>query len=259
MSIALMTEAWKSSIASGPKMVLLSLCDNANDQGECYPSISTIAERCSMSERAVQGHISSLQKMHIVRRVQRSGRSTIYHIDPRRICTPAESAPPQTLHPTPAESAPPPPQNLHPTPAESAPITVNEPSIEPSLNRHKTLPRPDDVSESVWADFLLIRKSKKSVLTKTALDGMRSEAEKAGLSMDQALAMCCTRGWQSFKAEWVKPDNKAINPADIARVTVAGTKDPDPALVKIIQGNAKAVPPPEYIRKRMSQLLKGRA
>jgi hypothetical protein len=105
----------------------------------------------------------------------------------------------------------------------------------------------------------LIRKSKKSVLTKTALDGMRSEAEKAGLSMDQALAMCCTRGWQSFKAEWVKPDNKAINPADIARVTVAGTKDPDPALVKIIQGNAKAVPPPEYIRKRMSQLLKGRA
>jgi hypothetical protein len=55
----------------------------------------------------------------------------------------------------------------------------------------------------------LIRKSKKSVLTKTALDGMRSEAEKAGLSMDQALAMCCTRGWQSFKAEWVKPDDKA--------------------------------------------------
>jgi hypothetical protein len=54
----------------------------------------------------------------------------------------------------------------------------------------------------------LIRKSKKSVLTKTALDGMRSEAEKAGLSMDQALAMCCTRGWQSFKAEWVKPDDK---------------------------------------------------
>ena len=209
MSIALMTEAWKSPIASGPKMVLLSLCDNANDQGECYPSISTIAERCSMSERAVQGHISLLQNARIIRRVQRSGRSTIYHIDPRRICTPAESAPPQNLHPTPAESAPPPPQNLHPTPAESAPITVNEPSLEPSLNRHKTLSRPDDVSESVWSDFLLIRKSRKAVLTKTALSGIRSEAEKAGLSLEQALAVCCTRGWQSFKADWAKPDDKA--------------------------------------------------
>jgi hypothetical protein len=204
-----MTIAWKSGIASGTKMVLLSLCDNANDQGECYPSISMVAKRCSMAERTVQGHIAELQKMRIVRRVERSGRSTIYHIDPRKICTPAESAPPQNLHPTPAESAPLPPQNLHPTPAESAPITVKEPSIEPSLNRNKTLPRPDDISESVWADFLLIRKSKKSALTETALAGMRTEAEKAGITMDQALAMCCTRGWQSFKADWVKPEDKA--------------------------------------------------
>ena len=46
-------------------------------------------------------------------------------------------APPQSLHPpssnphsthTPAESAP--PQDLHPTPAESAPITTNEPSLK---------------------------------------------------------------------------------------------------------------------------------
>jgi hypothetical protein len=91
-----------------------------------------------------------------------------------------------------------------------APITVKEPSIEPSLNRNKTLPRPDDVSESVWSDFLLIRKTKKSALTETALAGIRAEAEKAGMTMDQTLAMCCTRGWQSFKADWVKPDDKAV-------------------------------------------------
>jgi hypothetical protein len=80
---------------------------------------------------------------------------------------------------------------------------------QPSPNRHKTLSRPDDVSESVWSDFLLIRKSRKAVLTKTALSGIRSEAEKAGLSLEQALAVCCTRGWQSFKADWAKPDDKA--------------------------------------------------
>ena len=204
-----MTLAWKSDIASGPKMVLLSLCDNANDQGECYPSIATIAERCSMGERTVQRHISELAKMKAVRAVERTGRSTVYHINPRQFGTPANLAPPPDCHPTPANLASPPPPIWHPTPANLAPITVKEPSLEPSLNRNKTLPRPDDVSESVWSDFLLIRKSKKSALTETALAGIRAEAEKAGMTMDQALAMCCTRGWQSFKADWVKPDDKA--------------------------------------------------
>lgn len=46
-------------------------------------------------------------------------------------------------------------------------------------------------------------------MTETALVGIRVEAEKACLTMEQALAMCCTRGWQSFKADWAKPDDKA--------------------------------------------------
>lgn len=203
MSIALMTEAWKAEMPSGRKFVLISLCDNANDQGECFPSIAMIAKRCSMGERTVQGHITDLEKQGVLRRIERAGRSTIYHIDPRRICTPADFAPPQISHPTPAESAPPPPQNLHPTPADFAPITIKEPSIEPKGNRHKTLERPEDVSPQVWADFLEIRKAKRSALTSTALVGIRSEAAKVGMSLEDALTMCCVRGWQGFKAAWV--------------------------------------------------------
>ena len=71
MSIALMTEAWKAELPSGRKFVLLSLCDNANDQGECYPSIAMIAKRCSMSVRAVQGHILALESDGVVVRVER--------------------------------------------------------------------------------------------------------------------------------------------------------------------------------------------
>ena len=88
-----MTEAWKSDMPSGRKFVLLSLCDNANDQGGCYPSIPMIAKRCSMSERTVQGHIQDLKKAGILTVLERYGRSSIYTINPRRICTPAESAP----------------------------------------------------------------------------------------------------------------------------------------------------------------------
>ncbi|WP_426106414.1 helix-turn-helix domain-containing protein [Massilia sp. TSP1-1-2] len=118
-------------------MVLLALCDNANDQGECYPSISTIAIKCSMGERTVQGHITDMESMGIIRRELRNGRSTIYHIDQGRFDTPAESAPPQNPHPTPAKAAPPPPQILQKTPADLAPRTVKEPSKEPPVNRTK--------------------------------------------------------------------------------------------------------------------------
>ena len=202
-----MTEAWKADMPSGRKFVLLSLCDNANDQGECYPSIPMIARRCSMSERAVQGHIQDLRRTGILAILERHGRSSIYTINPRRICTPAEFAPPQNLHPTPAESAPQPPQNLHPTPAESAPITVIEPSIEPSSNRQAprkavTLAKPDGVDDQVWTDFLAIRKAKRSPLSATALAGIGREADKAGITLADALVVCCERGWTGFRADW---------------------------------------------------------
>ena len=62
---------------------------------------------------------------------------------------------------------------------------------------------PVDVSPQVFEDWAQLRKAKKSPITKTALVGVRRQAEKAGLSMQQALEMCCERGWSGFKAEWV--------------------------------------------------------
>ena len=61
MSISFMTLAWKTEMPSGRKLVLLALCDNANQQGECYPSIEVIAHKCSMGQRTVQQHISDLE------------------------------------------------------------------------------------------------------------------------------------------------------------------------------------------------------
>jgi hypothetical protein len=157
MSITLMTLAWKSDFQSGRKMVLLALCDNASDEGVCYPGIPTIARKCSMGERTVQGHIADLEKLGIVRREFRTGRSTLYQIDGSKICTP------QILHHPPADFAPPPPQILHLTPADLAPITITESSDEPPDNptpvgkakkHHGT---DDDYKAAKWM-FDLVRK-----------------------------------------------------------------------------------------------------
>ncbi len=68
----------------------------------------------------------------------------------------------------------------------------------------KTLVRPDTVDEPVWNDFIKLRRAKKAPLTATALKGIAREADKAGLTLQAAIEMCCSRGWQGFKAEWVR-------------------------------------------------------
>ena len=62
MSVKAMTWAFEQPISGNEKVVLLALADHANDVGECWPSISRIAEKSYVSERTVQRIISKLVK-----------------------------------------------------------------------------------------------------------------------------------------------------------------------------------------------------
>ncbi|HBP5733313.1 TPA: helix-turn-helix domain-containing protein [Pseudomonas aeruginosa] len=140
MSTIIMSACWPlQGMSPAQKAVLISLADQANDQGVCWPAVDSIATRCCLSKRAVQQAIKWLRSVGIVSVEERQGRSTMYSV------TPAAYAPPQEMHPsskctragnapTPADAAPPPPQEMHPTPAASAPRTVIEPTREPSGN-----------------------------------------------------------------------------------------------------------------------------
>ena len=59
------------------------------------------------------------------------------------------------------------------------------------------------VPEQVVHDFKQLRQKLRAPITATAMDGIRREASKAGLTLAAALTMCCERGWRGFKAEWV--------------------------------------------------------
>lgn len=61
----------------------------------------------------------------------------------------------------------------------------------------------DGIAPQVAADFRKLRQAKKAAITQTAVDGIKREAAKAGLTLEAALAMCCERGWTGFKADWV--------------------------------------------------------
>ena len=79
---------------------------------------------------------------------------------------------------------------------------------QPITNNHKpiknTVVPPVGVTESVWQDWLSLRKAKKAAVTQTAIDGIAREASKAGVSLQVALETCCARGWTGFKADWLK-------------------------------------------------------
>ena len=66
-------------------------------------------------------------------------------------------------------------------------------------------PLPEGVEPEVWSDFLKIRKAKRAAMTATALKGIQREADKAGMSLQSVLEMCCERGWQGFNASWLAP------------------------------------------------------
>lgn len=61
----------------------------------------------------------------------------------------------------------------------------------------------EGIDEQVANDYLVVRETKKAALTQTALDGIKREANKAKLTLENALRICIERNWQGFSASWL--------------------------------------------------------
>jgi uncharacterized protein YdaU (DUF1376 family) len=68
------------------------------------------------------------------------------------------------------------------------------------------------VSDQVLQDFSAVRKKLRAEITKTAADGIAREAAKAGIPLEDALRMCCERGWRGFKADWATNQQARASP-----------------------------------------------
>ena len=110
MSVHAMSWAFSLPIPPGEKLVLLALADRANDDGECWPGRESLAGKCSMGLRTIDGHIQSLQNKGLLqvehRRDGKKIKTNLYRlfIGSQPVVEPAESAPCKNLEP--ADSAP---------------------------------------------------------------------------------------------------------------------------------------------------------
>ena len=73
-------------------------------------------------------------------------------------------------------------------------------------NKQLNTKTPEGVNDLIWNDFKKLREKHKAPITETALKGLKREADKAKLSLEQVMAICCERGWRGFKADWAIQD-----------------------------------------------------
>lgn len=84
MSIKLMTLAWDLPLSPTIKLVLLALCDWANDTGFCWPSMVTISRRASISKRQgqrVMGELIAANLIDVVANEQGGRTSRRYQLN----------------------------------------------------------------------------------------------------------------------------------------------------------------------------------
>ena len=164
MSTIIMAACWPlQGMSPSQKAVLISLADQANDDGVCWPAVGTIAARTCLSERAVRDALAWLQAAGAVFREYRHNTSTSYTVCPKRFDpakAPAESkrttkrktdvaanaAPPAAAAPG-ADAAPPanaavPPANAAPAPADAAGLEGQMPPPNRKGNRNLTANEP---------------------------------------------------------------------------------------------------------------------
>ncbi len=85
MSTIIMSQCWPlQSLSVTQKAVLISLADQANDDGVCWPAVGTIAKRCCMSARAVRDAMDHLELVGLLSRERRFNSSSVYVVTPAK-------------------------------------------------------------------------------------------------------------------------------------------------------------------------------
>lgn len=85
MSTIIMSQCWPlQGLSVTQKAVLISLADQANDDGVCWPAVGTIAARCCMSARAVRSAMDHLEAVGLLARDRRFNSSNVYSVTPAK-------------------------------------------------------------------------------------------------------------------------------------------------------------------------------
>lgn len=205
MSVRTMAKVWELSVNKGNDLLmLLAIADFADDDGNAYPAVQTLADKCRMKSRNANVILAALRA---------SGELEVRHnegphgTNRYRIVLPG--LPLQNLTGVQKRAAL---QERASTPAKTCPKPLHVLTDEPSVN-HQEPPEVD-----AQAPSLSPRKSKSKELTLSQfLEGCKAKNEKAIPETDPVIAYAEKVGindemlavaWSEFKAAHLTTDKR---------------------------------------------------
>lgn len=150
MSIKQLNLAWDTECETHTqKLVLIALADNANDDGGCWPSLTNIARRCSLSRQGILDQIADFERLGWLKVERQPGKVNHYTL---KLPNPS----------TALTSQPRGPVNLvdhYPSTALTGPVNPvdpnhKEPSEEPSKGKVKVVSE-EGIKFATWFATLL--------------------------------------------------------------------------------------------------------
>ena len=134
------------------KLVLAKLADNSNEQGLCWPSIELLVEHTELGQSTVYKHLALLEELQLIRPVDHIiAHGVVLKAFQLNIANASEKIPPRGKQKQVKNAIPPggktsPPAGISVPPAG---MHIEEPSSEPSVNRHSLAPAVAVESENV--------------------------------------------------------------------------------------------------------------
>lgn len=213
-----MNAAWNcENIKSTEKFVLLALADWSNDNGLCWPSINTIAKKCSLTGRTVQNAINKLEEKNLLKREIIVGKGTKYWLTISENVTHEKNSPVN---------------NIRGSGELNSPNTKETLQSKYSLGRSTKIDWPDWLPFEAWIGFINMRKAIKKPMTERSVNNMLNKLEKMrnkGQDIEAVLDQSINSCWADVYE--VKGKNNGKN-----KRTLANTDKRD-GFTKALDGN----------------------
>jgi len=214
-----MVQAMAARVGSSTrKLVLIKLADNANDNGECWPSLQHIADDCEITKRAVRNQINALIDMGLVAKKPRYSHSRqcsngyLINLDNPPIWRGNEVPPGGNEVPGEGERGSSPGGND--VPPGEPPIGTCHRNHKKEIGQHPDedplwTPKPEFIPEDLWEDWIAHRREIKKPFTPlaakqlaTKLNAMQASGHQAEAAMRESII----NGWQGVFAPKHQPD-----------------------------------------------------
>jgi hypothetical protein len=236
MSFQAMTWATEQELPAMQKIVLLMMANRTNHEtGLCFPSHDLLAKECGMAKRSVVSQIEKLEAAGLVEVFRSFNDKKMKNVNKYKLnmhsklnktgsagdalgsAGDALGSAGDALGGSAGDAH-------KPVTIEPVKEPVKEPKDNALARKQKTKTKKKDekkektekdiladygVVGQVAKDFLTVRKAKRAPLTLTAIEGIKEEAEKAGITIIDAITICTKRGWQGFNASWNWQEQKS--------------------------------------------------